>query len=174
MNLGAVWTGVSSSGELSEVGLPVAGCGVSEGGTIMSPSGPDFGNLVLFLFSFSEAFQIAAWVAVGTLKYRLGRPRAASRRFARTQNSLRAHAGVEMLAKVAVKPIASSSLMAARLPTSFAAARIHVMILMSVIMVLSRVDCELMIAPGVVWVVRGVRCDSDRFLSVCWGCWGRV
>lgn len=42
----------------------------------MSPSGPDFGNLVLFLDLVSVAVQIPVWVVVGKLKYCLGRLRA--------------------------------------------------------------------------------------------------
>lgn len=58
----------SESMELRGVGLAVAGCGLSERRTIMSSSRPDFGNLVLFLYSFSVAFQTVDWVAMGSLK----------------------------------------------------------------------------------------------------------
>lgn len=65
---GAVAAGVSRSAQLKEIGLVVAGWDVFKDGTIMSLSGPDFGNLILFLLSVSVAFQIAVWVELARLK----------------------------------------------------------------------------------------------------------
>lgn len=63
--------------------------------------------------------------------------------------------GGELLAKAAVNSIAKSLLVAARLLTSFAAAQIYVMILMSMVMVLAVDGWELVLAAGAVRVVRG-------------------
>lgn len=57
---------------------------------------------------------------------------------------------------------------------SSAAVRIQTMILVSVIMITSKVDWEDMAAPGTGRIWKGVRCDSNRFFPVCWGVMGII